>query len=99
MPIVEETFSELKSISLSKTKHNVSIVEAMEETDKLIYNMLMFENGKSKLEKDIEISVKKIDKLFESIENDFGASKGDLFQRSYLYHIFIIILVLLLSFQ
>ena len=87
MPIVEETFSELKSISLSKTKHNVSIVEAMKETDKLIYNMLMFENGKSKLEKDIEISVKKIDKLFESIENDFGASKGDLFQRSYLYHI------------
>ena len=34
-----------------------------------------------------EETFKKIDKLFESIENDFGASKGDLFQRSYLYQI------------
>ena len=87
MPIVEETFSELQSISLTKTKHNVSVIEAMKETDKLINNMLLFENGQSGLEKDIEYSVKKIDKLFEGIENDFGASKGDLFQRSYLYHI------------
>ena len=87
MPIVEETFSELRSLSLSKTKHNVSIVEAMKETDRLIENMCLFELGHSGLERQIESSVKKIDKLFEGIEKDFGASKGDLFYRPFLYHI------------
>jgi hypothetical protein len=87
MPIVEETFSELKSISLSKTKHNVSVVEAMRETDKLIGNMCLFELGHTGLEKQIEFSVKKIDKLFEGVEKDFGASKGDLFYRPFLYQI------------
>ncbi len=87
MPIVEETFSELRSLSLSKTKHNVSIVEAMKETDKLIENMCLFELGHSGLENKIETSVRKIDKLFEGIEKDFGASKGDLFYRPFLYHI------------
>ena len=87
MPVVEETFSELRSLSLSKTKHNVSIVEAMKETDKLIENMCLFELGHSGLERQIESSVKKIDKLFEGIEKDFGASKGDLFYRPFLYHI------------
>ena len=87
MPVVEETFSELRSLSLSKTKHNVSIVEAMKETDKLIENMCLFELGHSGLEKQIESSVRKIDKLFEGIEKDFGASKGDLFYRPFLYHI------------
>jgi hypothetical protein len=87
MPIVDETYSELKSITLSKTKHNVSIVETMKETDKLINNMLLFENGKSGLEKEIEYSVRKIDKLFEGIEKDFNCSKGDLFYRPFLYKI------------
>ena len=87
MPVVEETFSELRSLSLSKTKHNVSIVEAMKETDRLIENMCLFELGHSGLERQIESSVKKIDKLFEGIEKDFGASKGDLFYRPFLYHI------------
>ena len=87
MPIVEETFSELRSLSLSKTKHNVSIVEAMKETDKLIENMCLFELGHTGLERQIESSVRKIDKLFEGIEKDFGASKGDLFYRPFLYHI------------
>jgi len=87
MPIVEETFSELRSLSLSKTKHNVSIVEAMKETDKLIENMCLFEMGHTGLEKQIETSVRKIDKLFEGVEKDFGASKGDLFYRPFLYHI------------
>ena len=87
MPIVEETFSELRSLSLSKTKHNVSIVEAMKETDRLIENMCLFELGHSGLARQIESSVKKIDKLFDGIEKDFGASKGDLFYRPFLYHI------------
>ena len=87
MPIVEETFSELRSLSLSKTKHNRTIVEAMKETDNLIEKMCLFELGHTGLENKIESSVKKIDKLFESIEKDFGASKGDLFYRPFLYQI------------
>ena len=57
------------------------------KTMKLIENMCLFEMGHSGLENKIETSVRKIDKLFEGIEKDFGASKGDLFYRPFLYHI------------
>ena len=56
MPLVEECFAELRAITLSQSKHNVYVVEAMKETDKLISNMLLFEHGKEGLEDVIENS-------------------------------------------
>lgn len=87
MPLVEVCFAELRAITLSQSKHNVYVVEAMKETDKLISNMLLFEHGKEGLEDDIENSVKKIDKLFENIEHDYNCTKGDIFNRPFLYQI------------
>ena len=87
MPLVEECFAELRAITLSQSKHNVYVVEAMKETDKLISNMLLFEHGKDGLEDGIKNSVKKIDKLFENIEHDYNCTKGDIFNRPFLYQI------------
>jgi hypothetical protein len=87
MPLVEVCFAELRAITLSQSKHNVYVVEAMKETDKLISNMLLFEHGKEGLENNIENSVKKIDKLFENIEHDYNCTKGDIFNRPFLYQI------------